>query len=149
MKSRSLQVSTKKGFMIFLPWRYGLSWSTTHPLVFPSRNATKNAETYPPPMRDAIIELRKSFFFQRQKRRCQDSYKRPRLSRKTNHSTNGNVLYVWIAVYGIELYLWLRTILIVIKDPPSDTRAHELNPQPRRLRFYEAEAMVWEGENKM
>ena len=26
--------STKKGFMIFLPWRYSLSWSTTHPLDF-------------------------------------------------------------------------------------------------------------------
>ena len=49
----------------------------------------------------------------------------------------------------LNLYLWLRTILIVIKDPSSDTRAHELNPQSRRLRFYEAEAMVWEGENNM
>ena len=46
--------------------------------------------------------MKKEFFFQRQKRRRQDSYKRPRLLRKTNHSTNGNVLYVWIAVYGIE-----------------------------------------------
>ena len=56
MKSRSFHNSTKKSFMIFLPWRYGLSWSTTHPLCFPSRNITKNAETHLPPMHDVIIE---------------------------------------------------------------------------------------------
>ena len=40
----------------FVPWRYGLSWSTTNPLCFPPRNITKNAETHPSPMRDVIIE---------------------------------------------------------------------------------------------
>ena len=42
--------------MIFLPWRYGLSLSTTHSPCFPSSNITKNAETHPPPLRDVIIE---------------------------------------------------------------------------------------------
>ena len=56
MKSRSCHKSTKKGFMTFLPWRYGLSSNTTHLCCFPSQNITKNAETYQPPMRDLIIE---------------------------------------------------------------------------------------------
>ena len=56
MKSRSCHKSTKKGFMTFLPWRYGLSSNTTHPCCFPSQNITKNVETYQSPMRDLIIE---------------------------------------------------------------------------------------------
>ena len=56
IKSRSRHNSTKKALWFFLPWRYGLSSSTTHPTCFPSRNITKNAETHPPPMHDAIIE---------------------------------------------------------------------------------------------
>ena len=29
-----LTIVQKKAFLFFLPWRYGLSWSATHPLVF-------------------------------------------------------------------------------------------------------------------
>ena len=39
-----------------LQFRYGLSWSTTHPPRIPSSNITKNAETHPSPIRDVIIE---------------------------------------------------------------------------------------------
>ena len=57
MKSRSLRNSTKNSSRFFLPWRYGLSWNTIHlPPCFPSRNIKKNAETYPTPMRDVVIE---------------------------------------------------------------------------------------------
>ena len=56
MKSRSRHSSMKKALMIFLPWRYDLSSSTTHPPCFPSRNIMKNAETHPPFKRDVIIE---------------------------------------------------------------------------------------------
>ena len=59
MKSRSLHNSTKKGLWFFLPWRYGLSWSNTHPHCFPSRSIMKNAETLPPRMRHVIIEQAK------------------------------------------------------------------------------------------
>ena len=55
MKSRSLDNSTKKGFMIFLAWRYGLSWSTTDRLLFSVMQDHENAETHPSPMRDVII----------------------------------------------------------------------------------------------
>ena len=48
--------STKKGFMIFLPWPYGFSRSTTHSPCFPSRNITKNTETHPTHTREVIIE---------------------------------------------------------------------------------------------
>ena len=48
--------STENGFMIFLTWHYGLSWRTTHPPCFPSRNITKNSVTRLPPMREVIIE---------------------------------------------------------------------------------------------
>ena len=56
MKSWCLHNITKKALRFFLPWRYGLSWSTTHPPCFPSRSITKNAETHPTPMRGVIIE---------------------------------------------------------------------------------------------
>ena len=56
MKSRSVHNSTKKGLLLFLLWRYGLSWIATHPRYFPSSNITKNIETHPTPMRDVIIE---------------------------------------------------------------------------------------------
>ena len=46
----------KKASLFFLPWRYGLSWSTTHRSCFLSRNITKIAETHPPAMRDVVIE---------------------------------------------------------------------------------------------
>ena len=46
----------KNALRFFLRGRYGLSWSTTHPTCFLSRNITKNAETHPPPMWNEIIE---------------------------------------------------------------------------------------------
>ena len=56
MKSRFPHNNTKEGFIFFLPWRYGFSWSTTHPPCFPLRKLTKNAVTHPPPMREVIIK---------------------------------------------------------------------------------------------
>ena len=55
MKLQSLRNSAKKGFMFFLPWRYGLSWKPLNP-CYPSQNITKNAETHPPTKREVIIE---------------------------------------------------------------------------------------------
>ena len=56
-KSISSQQYKKRVCDFFLPWRYGLSSSTTHHLSPPaSLHITKNAETHPPPMRDVIIE---------------------------------------------------------------------------------------------
>ena len=52
----SSQEYKKRLYDYFLPWYYGLSWSTTQRPCFLSRNITKNAETHPPPMRDVIIE---------------------------------------------------------------------------------------------
>ena len=52
----------KKVLWFFLPWRYGLSSSTTHPPRFPSRNIIKNVETHPPPIRDVIIEQPLMYF---------------------------------------------------------------------------------------
>ena len=58
MKSRSLHNSTKKGFMIFLSWRYGHSWSTINPLVFRHATSRKTLRParHPAPVRDVIIE---------------------------------------------------------------------------------------------
>ena len=51
-----ITIAQKKALWFFLPWRYGLSWNTTHPPCFPSSNITKKTETHPPSMRDVIIE---------------------------------------------------------------------------------------------
>ena len=56
MKSRSLQNSTKKGFMIFFTVTLSPFMKYHSPPLFPSRNITKNVETHPPPMRNVTIE---------------------------------------------------------------------------------------------
>ena len=57
MKSRSLHNSTKKGFVVFF-YRDVTAFPEVPltPPCLPLRNITKNGETHPPPMRDAIIE---------------------------------------------------------------------------------------------
>ena len=56
MKSRFRNNSTKKGFITFFTVTLR-PFIKYHPLpCFPSRKITKNVETYPPPMRDVIIE---------------------------------------------------------------------------------------------
>ena len=56
IKSRSLHNSTKKGFMICFYRDVMVFHEVPFTPCFPSRDITKNAEIYPPPMRDLIIE---------------------------------------------------------------------------------------------
>ena len=56
MKYRSRRNSTKKDFMIFFTVTSQPFIKYHSPRCFPPSNITKNAETHPPPMHDAIIE---------------------------------------------------------------------------------------------